>query len=43
MQTCAHQTLRLFSSGHLAIIPVAVASGFIAGIAPLVETLIQCY
>ena len=27
--SCAHQTLRLFSSGHLAVIPIVVASGFI--------------
>ena len=33
---CAHQALRLFSSGHLAGIPIAVASGFIAGTAPVV-------
>jgi len=37
-KTCAHQTLRLFSSGHLAIITVAVASGFIAGSAPMFIT-----
>jgi len=30
--------LRLFSSGHLAIIPIAVASGSIAGSAPVVLT-----
>jgi len=35
---CTHQKLRLLSSGHLAIIPIAVASGFIAGTAP-VDTL----
>jgi len=27
--------LRLFSSGHLAVIPIAVASGFIAGTTPV--------
>jgi len=34
-KTCAHQTIRLFSSGHLVMIPIAVASGFTAGTAPL--------
>jgi len=35
-KTCAHQTLRLFSSGDLAGVPIAVASGFIAGTATVV-------
>ena len=35
-----NQTLRLFSSGHLAIITIAVASGLIADSAPVV-TLVQ--
>jgi len=30
-----HQTLSLFSSAHLAMIPTAVASGFTAGSAPV--------
>ena len=30
--------LRLFSSGHLGVIAVAVASGFIAGTAPVTAT-----
>jgi len=30
--------LRLFSRGHLAVIPIVVASGFIAGTAPVVVT-----
>ena len=34
----AHQTFRLFSGGHLAIIPIAVASCFIAGTAPVDRT-----
>jgi len=37
METCAHQTLRLFSNCYLAIIPIAVVSGFIAGSAPVVK------
>jgi len=36
--TGAHQTLTLFSSGDLAVIPVAVASGFIAGGAAVKRT-----
>jgi len=35
MQNMRHQTLRFFSSGHLAMIPIAVALGFIADSAPM--------
>jgi len=35
MQTCAHQTLRLFSGGHLAIITIPVASGLFTRSAPV--------
>ena len=42
-KTRAHQTLRLFSrlfsSGHLTVVPIAVASGFIAGSASVVVLL----
>ena len=35
-KTCAHRTLRLFSSGHLAIIITPVASGLFMSSAPVV-------
>ena len=40
-KTCAYQTLRLFSSGHHAELPIVVASGFIAGTAPVVMTILR--
>ena len=42
MKTCAHRTLRLFSSGHLADLPIAMASGFIAGTAHVSVTDSAC-
>jgi len=37
-KTCAHQTLRLFSSGRIAVIPIAVVSGFVAGTARVIRS-----
>ena len=37
-KTCAHQTLRLFSSGHLAIITIPVASGLFTSSAHVVQS-----